>query len=282
MSGVIESIIGSGRELAELVPHGFGRRILASTERMTVVLAGFEPGQEIPAHAPDVDLVVSVLDGDGLVRIGEDVHHVRAGDVATIPAGKVRGIKAGPAGMIALHVVSPPPTDADHATPRPDLAWPEPGRATVGEAVAAEHAELRPVVDGLGELADRAGDLAPDERRRRLGDTVAFLRGSLLPHAAAEENTLYPAAERVLRARGGAVRTMTLGHERIAALVDELEAAAASDDVARLPRVLHSLRAIVLLHLDEEEQVYLPALAGLSADEAEVLAARLGIEGHHV
>lgn len=276
----IRPVVGSARELANFVPEGFGKRILFSSEKMTAILAGFRPGQEIPVHAPELDLIVSVLDGDGRIRIGDEVFDVRAGDLATIPAGEVRSIKAGPAGMVVLNLASPPPIEADHQTGRTDLIWPDttPHGSRVTEAVKSEHAHIRPSIEGMGDLADQLAGLDAADRSRRLAEVLGFLRDGLMPHAKAEEITIYPAAERVLRARGGAVATMTLGHERIAALIEDLGAAAADDAVDRLPGILHSLRAIVLLHLDEEEQVYLPALAGLSADESDSLARALGIE----
>lgn len=80
-----------------------------------MVLVAFHPGQGISAHAADVSLVITVMDGDGTIRIGEDFHHLRAGDIATVPPGVVRAIDAGAAGMVAMHAVSPLPTEADHS-----------------------------------------------------------------------------------------------------------------------------------------------------------------------
>lgn len=271
-------LVGAGRLLARFSAEGFGRNVLGASEQMAVVLAGFQPFQEIPPHAPSMDLVLAVLDGDGWVRMGEEVHHVRAGDVAVVPGGVVRGVRAGAQGMVTLHVASPPPTAGDHATGRPDLVWPEPDTAgaRAAERISAEHGRLRPRLEGLGGLADELAGLDPEERRRRVAEAVGFLRGELLPHAEAEELAVYPAAETVLRARGGAVDAMVLEHGRITRLVSELEEAA--DDPVRAAGILHALQAVTLLHLEEEERVYLPALAGLSAEEAEELAERLGVD----
>jgi quercetin dioxygenase-like cupin family protein/hemerythrin-like domain-containing protein len=271
--------VGRSLDLARFSETGFGRVILADTPEMKVVLVALESGQEIPPHAPAVNLSISVLDGDGQIRIDDYVHNVRAGDVAVIPSGAVRGIRGGGSGLIALHVVAPPPTNADHEALVTDYSWPDQSAAgmRISEEVSGEHRNLRPSVELLSDLADSVGMLDPSDRRVALDETLGFLKDHLLPHASAEESELYPAAERVLRARGGAVGTMTLGHEAISALVDELSEAAARDDVDSLPRILHSLRAVVLLHLDEEEKVYLPALAGLSAAEAKSIAKNLGL-----
>lgn len=272
-----EPMTGRARDLATFAEEGFGRRLIAETTDGKVVLVAFHPGQGIPAHAPDVSLVITVMDGDGTIRIGDDFHHLRAGDIATVPPGAVRAIRAGAAGMVAMHTVSPSPTEADHAVVASSEPWPD---ETVGlaiaEAVSSEHRHLRPQIDALGSLADRWSALEEAERSERLQSVVDLLQSQLLPHAAAEEALLYPAVERVLRARGGAVSTMTLDHVEITRLTENLDAATA--DAEEVPGLLHSVRALVLLHLDEEEQAYLPALAGLGASEAIALAEALGLD----
>ena len=137
---------------------------------------------------------------------------------------------------------------------------------------------LRPIVESLGDLADNLGDMSQTDRADRLAKVASFLREDLLSHARAEEDTIYPMAEMVLRARGGAIGTMLLGHEAITALVEELEDAISAEEIDAMPRILHSLRAVILLHLEEEEAVYLPALIGLSEAETVSLAGALGIE----
>jgi hypothetical protein len=56
-------LVGHASELAEFTAEGFGRRVLFDTGRFRVILAAFEPDQEIPIHAPAVDLAVAVLEG---------------------------------------------------------------------------------------------------------------------------------------------------------------------------------------------------------------------------
>jgi quercetin dioxygenase-like cupin family protein len=46
-----------------------------------------EPGGGMPLHTNEVEHEQYVLRGSARVRIGEDVHHVRAGDVVYIPGG---------------------------------------------------------------------------------------------------------------------------------------------------------------------------------------------------
>jgi len=46
-------------------PDRFTPVVIAQMERVKVILACFEPGQFIPVHRPNVDLVGVVLEGEG-------------------------------------------------------------------------------------------------------------------------------------------------------------------------------------------------------------------------
>ncbi|RDI70068.1 cupin domain-containing protein [Halopelagius longus] len=100
----------------------FVAREAVRTDRTKVVCGYFEPGQFIPVHAPESDVVVSVRSGTGLVREGDDEHRVEPGDVFVVEAGTPRGIKADDDGRLeALLVTAPPPTDEEHGPVREGL-----------------------------------------------------------------------------------------------------------------------------------------------------------------
>jgi len=99
----------------------------------------------------------------------------------------------------------------------------------------------------------------------------AFLREELLPHAHAEELHLYPAVDPIIKERGKPTATMVIDHEFISRTIhrieDEilaLERGAPTDEGTRvkreLDRLLLALEAVVALHMDKEERVYLPLL----------------------
>lgn len=96
---------------------------LAETERGKTILACFEPGQFIPVHAPAVDLTLAVLEGEGHVVAGIEEERIGPGAIVVVPAGKERGVRA-ETRLVALHVVTPTPSAADHAEVR---AGPERG-----------------------------------------------------------------------------------------------------------------------------------------------------------
>ncbi len=94
-------------------PTRFLAKPLFESAEMKVVHATFRAGQFIPVHAPDVHVVLYVLSGEGEVVAGEERRKVREGDLVVVPRKVKRGIRA-KTDMAVLHVVSPPPTVADH------------------------------------------------------------------------------------------------------------------------------------------------------------------------
>lgn len=92
------------------------------SESAKAVLACFDPGQFIPVHAPDSDVIVNVRAGHGTVREGGTAHAVGPGDVVAIEAATRRGIHADEGERLeALLVTAPPPTDAEHGPVRRGL-----------------------------------------------------------------------------------------------------------------------------------------------------------------
>lgn len=156
------------------------------------------------------------------------------------------------------------------------------------EPLRAEHRDLLPHLTGLDTTAERLAQLDAADARRELDDTVAFLRGHLVPHAGAEEEVLYPAVE-VAMGAPGATDTMRADHTEIVARIDRLADTARSIEErwpdAELTRdLVHQLvglSAILGLHFRKEEEVLLPVLdEHLSDDEASALFARMGHAAH--
>ena len=129
------------------------------------------------------------------------------------------------------------------------------------DAVENHHAQMS------GELALLVANLlnAPaggdaTSARDRL---TAWARESLVPHAMAEERSLYPAG-RELTAGRLLVDAMLAEHIAIVAMVDEVEKAATHMGAAASGRALQALFAV---HLDKENDQLLPLLAA-SADHS--------------
>jgi quercetin dioxygenase-like cupin family protein len=107
-------LIPAYRSRAVFAPERFTPVVVGGNERVKVLLVCCEPGQFIPVHQPGVDLTLAILEGEGRLVAGAQEEPVQAGAVAFIPAGEARGLKAD-SRLVALHVVTPPPTEADHA-----------------------------------------------------------------------------------------------------------------------------------------------------------------------
>lgn len=156
------------------------------------------------------------------------------------------------------------------------------------EPLRAEHRELLPHLLALDTAANDAARWDRDAAVGAVGAIVGFLRGHLVPHAAAEEAVLYPAVEEAMAAPG-ATATMRADHVEIVARIDRLADTAATveqrwpdADLARdIAHQLVGLSAILDLHFRKEEEVLLPVLdASLDANGAAELFARMGEIAH--
>ena len=150
----------------------------------------------------------------------------------------------------------------------------------VTEAIRRHHREL---MDHFGRLLERAvgvgraGQVAgpgmpPGQAagvpQGALREVAAFLRSELLPHAHGEERYLYPAVDPLLKAYGKPTATMSVDHEVIEQYVRDVDEAvsllaqAAGEERealhGRLRATLLQLQAVLRLHLEKEERVYLP------------------------
>lgn len=99
----------------------FLARTIYESEGLKAVCGFFEPGQFIPVHAPDSDVVVFVREGRGVVRDGDADRRVEPGDVVVVPAGDDRGVRATGGRLEALLVTAPPPGEAAHEPVRRGL-----------------------------------------------------------------------------------------------------------------------------------------------------------------
>ena len=100
-------------ELKSLDDNKFTPKPVYQSDGMKVVLAYFKKGQFIPVHAPEVELVLYVLEGEAELVAGDERVMAGKDDLIVIPKGVKRGVKA-LTELTILHVVQPPPGEADH------------------------------------------------------------------------------------------------------------------------------------------------------------------------
>lgn len=91
----------------------FNPKTIYQTDQIRVILAYFKTGQFIPVHAPGIDVILCVLDGEAEVAAGEERFQAKANDLIIVPKGVKRGVKA-LTELTVLHVVQPPPSEEDH------------------------------------------------------------------------------------------------------------------------------------------------------------------------
>jgi len=103
----------NAEELKSLDDTKFVPKAVYQSQGMKVVLAYFKEGQFIPVHAPEIELVLCILEGKAEVIAGEERVTAGKNDIIIIPKGQKRGVKA-LSELTVLHVVQPPPSDMDH------------------------------------------------------------------------------------------------------------------------------------------------------------------------
>lgn len=156
------------------------------------------------------------------------------------------------------------------------------GTEPVTAPIRSEHLELLPRIHELGHTATWIPTAPAPVVHEKIQEALEFLREELIPHAMAEEATLYPAVEGCMEAPG-ASDTMRRDHKEVMRLTDEL--AAIRDELTdppteaqrdRMAALLHGLHAILVLHFAKEEEIYLPILdSRLSPEDARRLFERV-------
>jgi len=166
--------------------------------------------------------------------------------------------------------------DSRNAAPSAPAATP----GSVEQLITDEHFAIRAHLTDLRELAAVIPELDQRAASGRAGAVLDFLNDELLPHAAAEEASMYPAIDRLVGA--GATHTMTLDHRAIASVIAQLGVAANGDvePGARFEaqRLLFVLEALLTTHLWKEDTAYVPLLARLDSHAYTALHAE--VAGH--
>ena len=127
-------------------------------------------------------------------------------------------------------------------------------------------------LDALEAAVESIDPALPEASGAALRRGVVFLRDDLRPHAVGEEHSLYPAAEPLIKKHGGAVALLEMAHlylddamARFSLDVGRLLDGGLSREeretiVVRVRRTVYALKAILTLHLREEDEVLLPLL----------------------
>jgi mannose-6-phosphate isomerase-like protein (cupin superfamily) len=89
-----------------------GKTTVAQGDYLFAGLNSFEPGQQHAPHAHEgQDKLYIILEGTGMVQIGQDSELLCAGDVAFAPSGVIHSIRnPGPERLVVMAILAPPPS----------------------------------------------------------------------------------------------------------------------------------------------------------------------------
>ena len=147
------------------------------------------------------------------------------------------------------------------------------------EPFRREHEELYAHVEHVGRAGRDVARLEIEDRRVLVRRIIEFLRGTLVPHALAEEQVLYPEWAKLVGFEDAAV-PMVHDHEAIVTRIEKLERADMAD-VDTLQELLYGLYALISVHFRKEEDIQLPAFDAAPPElTREVLARMEGLAGH--
>jgi len=96
---------------ARFSPEKMGKTTIAQGDFLFAGLNCFEPGQEHAPHAHEgQDKLYLILEGTGIVTIGQETDHLSVGDAAFAASGIIHSIRnPGPDRLIVMALLAPPP-----------------------------------------------------------------------------------------------------------------------------------------------------------------------------
>lgn len=154
----------------------------------------------------------------------------------------------------------------------------------LADFIRHEHNTLRPHVELIRIAADAVGDVPLPILRELTNTVLGFLVRELMPHTREERDVLYRTVEQATQSPT-TTATMNREHLEVAKLADHLgdlhaltvaEAELSDRTIRDLRRVLYGLYALVNLHFQKEEEIFVDILDHrLSPTEKDVLVAAL-------
>jgi quercetin dioxygenase-like cupin family protein len=88
-----------------------GKSAIAQGSVLFADLNSFEPGQEHALTRIRAKTSSLILEGSGMVQVGDETERLSAGDAAFAPSGIIHSIRnPGPERLVVMAVIGPPPT----------------------------------------------------------------------------------------------------------------------------------------------------------------------------
>ena len=86
-----------------------GTVVLFDSAEVRLIVFRFKPGQSVPPHRSTSAVVLTVLDGEGLLSDDYDERTCSAGDVVCFAPGELHGMRATNAEMHLMATITPRP-----------------------------------------------------------------------------------------------------------------------------------------------------------------------------
>lgn len=153
---------------------------------------------------------------------------------------------------------------------------------SVTDPIRDEHKGLLPKIEKLREVARSASTKGEQNLVIKLDENLKFLRHHLVPHAEAEDKVMYHEVGRIM---GSPLATQTMSRDHVAViqLTEKLAKLRESmDDLESIKETLYGLYALISVHFQKEEEIYLPLLdESLSQSEADEMFRHMGHSAHN-
>ena len=147
------------------------------------------------------------------------------------------------------------------------------------EPFRREHVELLSHIEHIRQAARDIARLDRAERELLVDRILEYLRGTLLPHARAEEEVLYPEWAKLVGFEGAAV-PMVHDHMAIVERIERLEQTD-TDEIDSLQELLYGLYALIGVHFRKEEDIQLPAFDAAPPEVTRAVLERMEtLSGH--
>ncbi len=69
-----------------------------------------EPGEKVPSHKTPVDVLFQIIEGNGLITIGEEEQVVESGNIVVSPAQIPHSLEANQGSIFSVYVIKVPNT----------------------------------------------------------------------------------------------------------------------------------------------------------------------------
>ena len=86
-----------------------GRPIIDMPE-IGIINLVLEPGEQVPSHKTPVDVLFQVIEGEGIITVGEESAVVSSGDIIVSPAQIPHSLEASQGCLFSVYVIKVPNT----------------------------------------------------------------------------------------------------------------------------------------------------------------------------